>query len=330
MKKNRKKMQNARQFKSENIMKCGKANRGFALVLIAVLTIATMCMGGCNSGTNDDEVTVSSETEEADVTNVTEEPVESEHIDQEPAVNETEVTDEVTGPQDVYEWAESLNTAENRVTIWNNITNEGTLLENGQEYIIREGDVLVLNNEYKSIITPLEVTGIDYNSTCSIFEFTADFETLTELPVVIEEDDGSEYNFMFYVISESYAPTNDSEGNAAELSEGEQWVMSLDYDEPKLVFWNDELGTQTVVEEGESYQMSDGDVMAVYLPEGYRVWYAETERNSTYTEIPCNTNEGYCVLEYEFSDSMTSMQLQLYISDVANANINHVYTITTP
>ncbi|MBQ8262147.1 MAG: hypothetical protein IJZ00_07665 [Lachnospiraceae bacterium] len=100
MKENRKKMQNARQFKPENIMKYGKANRGFALVLIAVLIIATMCMGGCNSGTNDDEVTVSSETEEADVTNVAEEPVESEPIDQEPALNEPEVTDE---PEDTEE-----------------------------------------------------------------------------------------------------------------------------------------------------------------------------------------------------------------------------------
>lgn len=329
MKKNRKKMQNARQFKSENIMKYGKANRGFALVLIAVLIIATMCMGGCNSGTNDDEVTVSSETEEADVTNIAEEPVESEPIDQEPAVNEPEVTDEATGPQNVVEWVESLNAAENRVTIWNNITNEGTLLENGQEYVIREGDVLVLKH-VSSYEIPLFINSITSNTEFKVYEFTTEFETLTEVPIVVFEDDGSEYNFMFYVISESYAPTNDSEGNAAELSEGEQWVMSLDYDEPKLVFWNDELGTQTVVEEGESYQMSDGDVMAVYLPEGYRVWYAETERNSTYTEIPCNTNEGYCVLEYEFSDSMASMQLQLYISDVANANINQIYIITIP
>ena len=90
MKKNRKKMQNARQFKPENIMKCGKTNRGFALVLIAVLTIATMCMGGCNSGTNDDEVTVSSETEEADVTNVAEEP-EFENVEDPVGVEEPEV-----------------------------------------------------------------------------------------------------------------------------------------------------------------------------------------------------------------------------------------------
>lgn len=214
MKKNRKKMQNARQFKSENIMKYGKANRGFALVLIAVLTIATMCMGGCNSGTNDDEVTVSSETEEADVTNVAEEPVESEHIDQEPAVNGPEVTEEpevVEEPEvDFSQYDNPLDLIadmehdELKIIVWGE---QGgiQILSDGDSYVFNEGEHFEMYFPRENLQVQCEMYYFDVviqDSISCAFLISNVTGTDLEVPITATAPDGTEYSITVYITKE--------------------------------------------------------------------------------------------------------------------------------
>ena len=69
------------------------------------------------------------------------------------AVQEGESGENLSGPQSVGEWAASLDTTKPKFTIWNDITKEGTLLENGQIVTLKEGDMLTvcMKKEYDGI-----------------------------------------------------------------------------------------------------------------------------------------------------------------------------------
>ena len=328
--------------KDEAKRKEAKFNKNMArLICVAVMILTMGMMVGCGKGEESESDNIASETSEA-IEEVEEENA-SEAVENaetlEPTetgetIEETEEQDtlaENDAPQNIEEWVATLDPEENKVTIWNENLREGTLLVEGQDYVIREGDLIVLlrgTNTFTVTDFLLPTTGgcPEY----ALLVFSEEMQGSREANITIDSDPS--YSISFRAMTEEYAadnnvevteePTNITE---TELSEGEQWVMSLNYEEPKLVFWNDELGTQTVVEEGESYQMSDGDVMAVYLPGEYYLSGAFVGANAFEPIF----EEGYTLLECNFELSGTSM-LEIFTSTLDNEGTYCTYTITTP
>ena len=294
-------------------MKCRKANRGFALVLIAVLTIATMCMGGCNSGTNDDEVTVSSETEIIE---------ESEVIEEFETIENMEVTEDVieepTEPQTLNEWMGATEGTGIPISIWNDISKEGTIIEDEGEYYIVEGDQLLIEHNMCNISIPSSIVIQSSDEVYAVCDIVQLPEYVT---VTIDSEVPQEYNF--YVTTEEIDPVLPSElENPDEETtlEGENWLSSLDYDEPKLVFFNDETGVNTVVEDGETYQMQPGEQMVVYIPEGYMLGTT----NCNYDGYECVFEENYVLILYEYKGATTN---QIPMFDSNDNPISYTYEI---
>lgn len=327
--------------KDEAKRKEAKFSKNMArLICVAVMILTMGMMVGCGKGEESESDNTASETSEA-IEEVEEENA-SEAVENaetlEPTetgetIEETEEQDTPAGsdaPQNIEEWVATLDPEENKVTIWNEVTNEGTLLEEGGRYVIKEGDLLVLINEACSTTTSEFLTFVGGCELYVTFECTGVFENYTHVNVEITCEPAYEINF--FIISEGYEEQVDGyeDENSGQIpnveSEGEQWVMSLNYEEPKLVFWNDELGTQTVVEEGENYQMSDGDVMAVYLPEGCYIGSAVVN----YEPMGLENKAGYSIIDYSTLAQNTTIELELG-EVLENADmIFPTYIITTP
>ena len=74
----------------------------------------------------------------------------------------------------------------------------------------------------------------------------------------------------------------------------------------RLVWFNDETGVNTVIEDGSSYQMQAGDQMAVYLPYVYAIRSISSSNNSYEIEL----KEGFVLVNY-VDDGTTNIQLEV-------------------
>ena len=143
---------------------------------------------------------------------------------------------------------------------------------------MKEGDQLVICTKEEhsnlSIHSDLSASDSEYkvrhSSSYIQFIFNKEFleETLFETIFTVA---GTEYTFSVTLISESATSSVEDEVESADIS-GKEWAATLEYDEPKLIAWNDETGTREVVENGGQYNMQHGDVLAVYHPENYYVF----------------------------------------------------------
>ncbi len=243
--------------------------RNFILILLTIAAIAMMT--GCGTDKDNERLTndqtveqevVEPSSEEAEET-VVEETTENVAIEEQPSEEVQE------GPQTIGQWSKSLDRAEPKLTIWNNETKEGTVLENGDEYVIKDGDQLILCYEgeetyftMKSPILTSEISSTNYRI-IDIIDKPIE-PTMVEFSHLI---DGVEYVYQVTLVADGI--TTSSKSNDSNELSGKEWAISLEYDSPKLIVWNDELNTKVELEEGQEYQMQPGDVLAVCGPEDY-------------------------------------------------------------
>ena len=110
-----------------------------------------------------------------------------------------------------------------------------------------------------------------------------------------------------------------------ELS-GEAWVSTLEYEEPKLVVWNDETGTKEVIEQGGKYVMQEGDTIGIYCPKNYFL----------YNVFPMDFAEGLRavatvgVIEYNLPSESQDINLEAELMNPQQEFERYNYVITTP
>lgn len=228
--------------------------------LYLAITSLVMCLGitACANEESDVSDVTLVETEVETEAEKVETFIESEVEEEETAI------EEVSGPQSVGEWALSVDTKEPKLTIWNDISKKGTVLENGQTVILKEGDLLTVcmseeesNLEINSSIKSDEFRSYG-TSYYKVFEFEKEFVNEFEFKFTMTID-GIDYEFNVTLISEGAEGTDDDQ-----TLSGKDWAFTLEFDEPKLIVWNDGTGTREVIDEGGEYHMQKGDVIGVY------------------------------------------------------------------
>lgn len=145
------------------------------------------------------------------------------------------------------------------VVVWNDSNEEEHVIEEGETYERVDGDRFF-------ICTPSLVKGIDSLSdsnyslgspTENYFEVTFDeFDKKNEIEMKINCKNGEEASFNFSIMP-------------PQMELGSDWAKALGYEEPKIVVWNDTTGLRKELEEGETYQLSKDDQVAMYTPESY-------------------------------------------------------------
>lgn len=189
-------------------------------------------------------------------------------------VGEENSVEEIFGPQNVKEWAKSIDTTEPQMTIWNSTFKEGIILENGQNYELRQDDQLVFCIKEKhsniSMYTKPNLSSED-------FEFRSnDNYVRIQLNKVLTNNTYFEFNLTIADVEYIFEVTLVSEGGSVEPNEednliGKEWAATLDYDEVKLLIWNYDTGKKEVVDINGEAKIEEGDTIAIYCPDRYWV-----------------------------------------------------------
>lgn len=89
-----------------------------------------------------------------------------------------------------------------------------------------------------------------------------DIEEEAEQPTTIEEVAEVEAESTPEPTAE---PTPEPTAEPVEMISWEEWASQPGEEEPHLVVWNEEKGKQLIIEPGSTYNMEDGDKLAVSL-----------------------------------------------------------------
>ena len=310
--------------KKKGYLRIGQKN--LVVVLITLVLVISSLITACGSSTTE---TTSGVTEE--VADKVEEKTVEEVTQVETVVEEVESTKEVETFQSVKEWAKSVERTEPKMTIWNEGTKEGIILDNEQKYVLKEGDLLVFctkeMNSGMSIHADLSLE--DFKSSGSDnyvkFKFNKVFseETLFKVEITVA---GTEYTFSVTLISEGVEDKG-VETNGEENLIGRDWAATLEYDEPKLIVWNDETNTKEVIDNGGSYQMQSGDMLGIYHSEKY--FPVRTDP----IEFCEGFNAGlpYSMMICNLPEESQTINLGLELLDMESENfVTYYFTITTP
>ena len=227
-------------------------------------------------------------------------------------------------------WAKKVKEEEPKLTIWNSITKQGLVLENAKKYIVKEGDVLVLCGNFEgAVYTDIDVPVLNKVLSTSIhkeYEFTEIPAGETEINIFLKVNE-KEYELSLTIVPENATSTvSDSEIiQTTELS-GEAWASTLEYEEPKLVVWNDETGTKEVIELGGKYVMQEGDTIGIYCPIGYGLFNVFPIDVATSTIVVSDV----VVIEFNLPSESQEINLEAEILNPQDEFVRYNYVITTP
>ena len=297
--------------------------------LLIALVVFIFTLTACGSATEAAIV----ETKEEIVVEKVEETVAKE-VAKEEVVEETVVEEESETVIEVetYEtalaWAKAVKEETPKLTIWNALTKQGTVLENGQKYLVKEGDNLVLCGNFEgSLYTDMNAPMLSEVLSTSIhqeYEFTELPANETDIYILLEVND-EKYELSLTIGAENATSTVSAGLESTDMS-GKDWASSMNYEEPKLLAWNDETGTKEVIDEGGQYNMSQGDVLAIYCPTGYFVT----------TGSPIEFVPGYTVInnffriEYVLPSESQTVDLEVEVMDPEQEFITLNFTVNTP
>ena len=296
------------------------------LILLAVLSLL---LAGCSSAKTEEgkeeAATVQVETNEKEVVAEVETECVAE-IETESVTENVEET-EVATYETAMDWAIAVNGTIPELTIWNSLTKQGIVLENAQKYLVKEGDMLVLCGNFEGALhTDIDAPILNEVLSTSIhqeYEFTEIPAGETEISILLKVNE-EEYELSLIIMSENATATV-SDSETTEVS-GKDWANSLEYDEPKLVAWNDETGTKEVIEQGGKYVMQQGDILGVYYPTGYFV----------VTALPYDFFQGFtvlskvCIMDYKLPSEAQDINLEVEVLNEKSESGTYNFIITTP
>lgn len=264
-----------------------------AIVIFAIIIVIAM-----NSGKK--------ETTQTEVTRVEES---SEEVSIEETVEEqTEAETIVEIEESVVEEKEE-NTLEKRLTelglegicvvVWNESTETEHIIAEGENYSKNEGDrffictpsfMIGINSETNNG----DELGMPTENYCEISFNESEEPNKVLLEISCENGEQAKIQFCL------------QDDMKEEQQTGIDWVMSLGYDSPKMVVYNDTTGLRKELEEGEEYQLSEGDVVAMYKPDH---WYFEST-NITDAKI----EHGVNIIIFDWRNLTLSDKLDVEIS----------------
>lgn len=178
------------------------------------------------------------------------------------------------------EWVDSLELKSPTILIWNSITLDNVILENGQEYQLKEGDQILLSTSARFDdfrCTPTNIFEGFEPKKQKYVEIFLNIEGKQEVTLEIEIDGEKYANTVTFIgiSGENTETVNVEEEISTKESidltsnlQGEEWIISIGnkIEEPFIAIWNDTEKTKKILDEGESYQLKNNDVFFVYIP----------------------------------------------------------------
>lgn len=233
-------------------------NRRHAVILTTIL--ALLLLVGCSSAKTEDvkeelattaQVEVNEVEQEAEAETVAEEVVESAV-----AEVETETVEEVQY-ETPEEWVESLQLEEPTIVIWNSQTMENTVLQEDQEYQLKENDKILLT-----------LGGRMNSFNCNPMSVFQSFEPFEQLYLDISLDivGKQKIDFEFDVNGEMYTKAATFiaiSSEKQEMVDWETWATNTDTEDVRLAVWNEITGAQILLENGSKYEIQEGDRFAI-------------------------------------------------------------------
>ena len=299
--------------------------RNLVVVLLAFVLVISSMLTACGTST----ATTTPETKQ-EVAVVDKEVVQTEVEETKPEEVVQETTEEVQSPQRLDEWVQTVDSTKPKMAIWNDMTKEGIILEEEQKYVLKEGDVLV-------ICTEEEGSGLDIHSSISFEDFkcliSEKYITFVFLKEILEDTlfkldvtvAGVQHTLSVILVSENSTDTA-SEGSESNEMSGKDWASGLSYEEPKLLVWNDEIGTKEIIENGGQYTMNQGDVLAIHCPaEHYVTTGAPIEFAKGVT-----LGSNFWKLDYVLPSESQEINLEIGVLNPDGEMENLSYVITTP
>lgn len=247
------------------------------LVLVVIMAVA---LTSCSKKNNNKDNQVTNNTPKVEDTvevNSTEE-VEVPEVEVE---STEEVEDEPVAEQTMEEWLTEIGSKGTIcMAVWNDKNSTKHIIENDETYERQDDDkfficmpskfkecncIVVIGNEFgKPTDNYLEVT----------FESFSGEEDIT-YEVICSGGEEGKIHFTLVSSGTAVAPST----TVDEDIPGFYWAGDLGYDTSKIVVWNDAKGFKQVLDEGATYQLCEGDELAVYLPENYTYNSSNIEGN---------------------------------------------------
>lgn len=287
--------------------------------VIAVMLVIIMSFGGCGGKTDvsvdnttteisesDVLVSDSSATVDADLDiNVSLE--EQEATSDVVSADKTEATEAPAIEQTMEEWLNEMGAQGICLALWNESTGTKRLMMEGEEYTKVEGDRIFLCAP--SLITKFRVASVNgieperlsENCVEIIFADNKDDDKITVK--IITEESEFEINYVLKA-NENYVATQETQ------LPGFEWAKKLGYNHPQLVVWNDTTGTKMELEDGATYQLNEGDTVALYKCDHYFLYDANIKMSHI---ISGNELEILNMKEIEVGDKL---ELEMTVSHV--------------
>ena len=233
--------------------------------VIAIAVMMSLSLVGCGNTTSSEIITEN--IEETVAEEVVEDSSEEEVVTKEIQAEEVEPEEDVK--QTLDEWVDSLNLSEFKYCIWSDSTGKGIVLEDNQVYNFKKGDKILIykpqNLQIYSMTLPNESSvsrdkKVDINDRYNILNLVF-YNSNIQFQTIIESTDGEEYLFNFDLVIDEIESID-------ELS-GEEWLNIIHKKNPEFVVWNNETGTKKEIQNGEEYQLQEGDTIAIYYGWGY-------------------------------------------------------------
>lgn len=150
-----------------------------------------------------------------------------------------------------------------------------------------------------------------------------DQEILLEIDPVINNQ---EYDLSVILTSENDVPAAEGTVDSKELS-GFEWAISLEIDEPKLLVWNDETGVKKIIENGERYELQEGDVIAGRKPSDWMIYDFEPHDFAGVGEL---VSKNMMISRYILPDESKEINFIMETTDGNGVDVEFKYIIVTP
>lgn len=289
-----------------------------AVALIAIIIVIAMNSG--KKETTQTEVTRAEESSEEvsiDETVVEQVEEESEQLGKETVEEATSEAEEAV-----------VGTMEQRLTelglqgicvvVWNDVRGEEHIITEGESYKKVEGDRFF-------ICTPSSMTELN-SSTARGTEFGESSDNYREIIFNEYEEDINTVEFSITCQNGEQGEINFfvEDSMKEDQQTGIDWVMSLGYDSPKMVVYNDTTGLRKELEEGDEYQLSEGDIVAMYTPD---YWYFES---TNITEAKIIEGINATVFDWKELTLDDNLSLEMSVWDTTTDNIVTLHVTLLP
>lgn len=269
------------------------------------------------------DVIVENEIETAGENNIIEEITEKEIVDSISKIDETEgevVTEESLTAE---EWIESLELAEIKLVVWNELEHRGDILEKNQEYELKDGDrILLTTTEFENMYCEPEgrLNPPKLYSNYTQIDLLVRGKTEYTLNMTV---DGKEIQYIFTLIALS-----DNINLAGDIEKkGIEWMkeMANQISLPTVVVLNDKTGKRVEIKTEDSYQLERGDCFYILKPTGY-IYSDIIAENEALVAVD-DSSAYYTAGTIDFSKIQEKTQLYITYEHLENGTITQMFTL---